>query len=272
MIIWSIKLLSNVRKAIAGRQYPHQLAWAVALGVLLGIIPHGNLVALAVLVVVLSVRINHAMAALTAIGVSFSATKLDPYSHQIGEYVLSHEALAPHLANAWGLPLMPWTEMNNTVVMGSFLIGVAALLPIFIITYPFFRLFKPKPIEELDSPAPVTESASKSGKEKVVVVDGGHQRVSGPHRVPSQAPSAPSAADFHPADSHSSQAVETRIDVIRMKDSPVAETPTTEQPTDSMDTTSESNTDTELNEQQPMDEALNYLLRQLRTSQQKDAA
>ena len=47
MIFWMAKLLNSLRRAIEGRKHPHQLAWAVALGLLLGVVPHGNLLAFA---------------------------------------------------------------------------------------------------------------------------------------------------------------------------------------------------------------------------------
>ncbi len=86
MILWTIKLLNTVKKVIAGRKYPHQLAWATAFGLLLGIVPHGNLLAVALLVLVLSLRINHAMVALTAIATTFLvASRFDPVAHLIGD-------------------------------------------------------------------------------------------------------------------------------------------------------------------------------------------
>ena len=112
MILWTYKLISMARRAFAGRRYPHQLAWGVALGLLLGVIPHGNLLALTVLIVVLSLKINHAMAALTAIGTTFLATQLDPYSHQVGELVLTHPSFRGTAMAAWQLPrpLQPWVR------------------------------------------------------------------------------------------------------------------------------------------------------------------
>ena len=163
MILWTIKLFSTLRRAIAGRRYPAQLAWAVAFGVLLGVIPHGNLLAIALLVVVLSLKINHAAATLTAIGVSFLAAKLDPVSHAIGDYVLTHPQVADTAATAWTFPLVPWTDLNNTIVMGSFLIGLAALFPIFLVTYPVFRTFRP--VDEVDEQE--TETAVDRHKKKV---------------------------------------------------------------------------------------------------------
>lgn len=143
MIVFTLKMIKNIRKAIAGRRHPHQLAGAVALGVLLGIIPHGNLLALLVVFLVLCCKVNHAATAVVAIGVTFVATKLDPYSHQVGQFVLSHDTTGPMMQKAWTLPLMPWTDLNNTVVMGSFVIGLVALFPVFVVTLPVFRLFKP---------------------------------------------------------------------------------------------------------------------------------
>ena len=143
MVIFSLKLLNNLRKAIAGRRFPHQLAGGVALGVLLGVIPHGNLLALLVLLAVLSFRVNHAMMGLVAIAVSFGATRLDTYSHSVGEILLTHPAVNVFAQRAWTLPLMPWTDLNNTVVLGSFVIGVASVLPVFGLTLPIFRLIAP---------------------------------------------------------------------------------------------------------------------------------
>ncbi len=299
MIIFTIKLLKNIRTAIAGRKYPYQLAWAVAFGVLLGIIPHGNLLALATLIVVLSLRINHAMAGLTAVATTFLATKLDPVSDQVGTFVLAHPKLGPLMADAWQLPLVPWTDLNNTVVMGSFLIGVASLIPIFMLTYPLFRLFAPSTQTPDDSPASVAVAQA----EPVVLVDQAHDRTAAPRLVEHPAPqketapvgvSASTLAES-PREASVDQAlaslsdqatpdqletnsteqtdnrvfVETRIDVIRMKDYRDVTATVDAGVADSDDevTLRDDVTTTE----QPLDEALNYLLRQLRDSQQRKA-
>ncbi|MFK8112644.1 MAG: TIGR03546 family protein [Rubripirellula sp.] len=289
MILWIVKLISTARRAIAGRKYPHQLAWAVAFGLLLGVVPHGNLLALILLVVVLSLKINHAMAALTAIAATFVATKLDPFSHQVGEYVLSNPRINEAAVNAWQMPLVPWTDLNNTVVMGSFLIGVAALLPVFALTYPVFRLFQPAE-EDLEERSPAqrnttgsrqtAETQTYADSHGVVMVDQGHQQVNRPHtqradrdgvsitRSTSTSTTTESEqVEFVRVDTtdetsedENRVAVETRIDVIRMKDYREPGSQDASQPSDGD------------NENQPMDEALNYLLRQLRDSQQRKAA
>lgn len=352
MIIFALKTFKNLRKAIAGRRYPHQLAGAVALGVLLGIIPHGNLIALAVLLFVLCCNVNHAMLALVTIGVTFVAARLDPFSHSVGQYVLGHESIAPLIEKAWSVPLVPWTDLNNTVVMGSLLIGLAATAPTFLITLPMFKAFKPTDLEESegdesneeaqetaketkDELAPTTavqpliaansDEADASDEDQVFSTkeefdeietepedsiaseeqpteSSGETKhsimfVHQPHETQPprfSAPPAPATPDsdsvpFDTDDFLASEeaiaekraselaeeaattesenetesaeqlvSVDTRIDVIRLKP----------QASDSAKTNDANDEETE----QPMDEALSYLLRQLRNSQQRKAA
>lgn len=271
MIFWLIKLYTTARRAIAGRRYPHQLAWAVAFGLLLGIVPHGNLLAVGLLIVVLSLKLNHAMVALIAVAASFLAVLLDPYSHEIGNYVLTHPKVGDAAASAWALPLVPWTDLNNTVVMGSLLIGLASLVPVFIVTYPVFRALAPQDNPELaaaeSSLSPVDVRHSET--HPVVVIDQGHAHVSPPKRSDSHERRLQPGDDriqFVEIPTEATQtdtpvAVETRIDVIRVKE-----------PSSAPDANETTDLETTSHEQQPMDEALNYLLRQLRDSQQREAA
>lgn len=288
MILWILKLISSVRRAIAGRKYPHQLAWAVAFGLLLGVVPHGNLLAVGILLVVLSLKINHAMAGLTAVAATFLATKLDPYSHEVGNFILTHPEVNESATRAWTLPLVPWTDLNNTVVMGSFLIGLGALVPVFVVTYPIFRWMAPsqEPSEHeasgtatLPSEEEIVETEIPGSEEEthhVVLIDNGHDSPSHPHpmrepmaRDEQEAQEEDEPLDFIEIEDEPGPhavvdqrvAIETRIDVIRMTDHRAAATEDDERTPHN-----------ESNDPQPMDEALNYLLRQLRDSQQRKAA
>lgn len=276
MFIWTLKLFSTVRRAIAGRRYPAQLAWGVALGTLLGIVPHGNLTALLLLLLILSLRINHAMAGLTAVGVSFAATHLDPYSHQLGDRLLTDPDLAGLAAQAWSLPLAPWTHLNNTVVLGSLLIGIASVGPIFLAFYPLFRWLAPSQQPEPDhaADAAIRFEEIDSPKHQIVLVDRQHRTIAKPHPAGRPAIASPVIPNDDQAaaanlDGDSDQLdpvaspqvpIETRIDVIRMKDYRDSNPDNAQAEQDDADS------------QQPMDEALNYLLRQLRDSQQRKVA
>ncbi len=281
MILWSFKLISHLRKAVAGRRYPSQLAWATAFGFLLGVVPHGNLMALALLIVVLSLKLNHAMAGLVAVVTTLLAPRLDPVTHSIGQFLLMQPKVAEIGQTAWALPLVPWTDLNNSIVLGSLVLGSVLVLPVFIGTYPLFRLFKPHE-EDLESPVIASgrqqrrhvpeddeTRSTHPGRVREVILDGSHRRISRPHRsrpekptdVRSIAPAKRQDAHTRVDGAHDQTAptpteVETRIDVIRM----------TESESPAVDAGSPRSHHDE------MDEALNYLLRQLRDSQQKEVA
>ncbi|QDV69500.1 hypothetical protein Poly24_32160 [Rosistilla carotiformis] len=147
MIIWLYRQIQGVRKALAGRDNPEELAWAMALGVLLGVVPKGNLTAVMLVFLVLILRVNHAMAAVTAVAVSFAAVLLDPFTHQMGQWVLEQPALQSLYTWSWQQPLIPWTDLNNTVVMGSLLFGLMMLFPTYSLTLPMFRAIATRPSE-----------------------------------------------------------------------------------------------------------------------------
>ncbi len=295
MIIWTIKLYRSLKTAIAGRRYPHQLAAAVAFGALLGVVPHGNLLALAILIVVLSLRVNHAMAGITAIGVSFAATRLDAYSHAVGNHILTSPHLSDYGTRAWQLPVVPWTDLNNTVVMGSFVIGVVALLPIFLVTYPIFRMFAPTEVEETQvEEAEIKQSTRNVAKHSVVLVEQGHDGVAAPHVLPEREVASvesmiDSMLDSDIEKNHQQASlrydtvantvdetvnVETRVDVIRMSDFREEQAAASETSNHKPDQTTNkpAAADAVASTPPPSDEALNYLLRQLRDSQQQRKA
>lgn len=326
MILWSIKLLSSVRKAIAGRRNPGQLAWAIALGLCLGLIPHGNLLAVIVLAVILSLQINHAMAALVTIGVTFAANKLDPISERVGFQVLSNPEVANFMARAWDWPLVAWTDLNNTVVMGSFLIGVALMLPVVALTYPFLKWWADRADRvELMAEGRQAEASSRSDEEDRAVLHQAHLGVAGtPHQAgvsrsqvqlegtSDSAPGSSRLLDVRRVDSaHSSisgspqrrtgspgsngspaggdgdgiqTGQPTRVEIGRSSAPPPSSaaeeeaSPTAARPhrpfvSPSAPIVSPSEpTGGAADDQTKIDEALRYLLRQLRNSQEKDAA
>ena len=171
--------------------------------------------------------------------------------------------------------------------MGSFLIGLTSVIPIFLITYPIFRLVAPTQTgAEKSSKTPPVPARSKhqTSPHQVVLIDRGHTLPNQPnHSSPPNPASRPNVSqptpkqtaggvlkgqanesvDFTEIESEPTEepqiAIETRIDVVRMTDHRGAEEET-------------AMTEAKKSDSEPMDEALNYLLRQLRDSQQRKAA
>ncbi len=303
MLVFFIKRLLNLRQAIFGRREPNQLAWGFALGGLIGIIPHGNLVAVLILLMILSVKINHGMAMVTAFAMTLLAPYLDSQTHAVGLQVLTHPQLASFWAAAWQLPIVPWTSINNTVVLGSLLVGVSALLPSYWVSYQIFQRLAPRELETdavaeagpgsaLD--AVTTESITLDGHGPMAATDISTATRSaataptdsadaGPIIIPLAAAVAVDAAltqvtrERATTDLPSGTTVHTRIEVVRLRPAGAAEQlGATELPaTIAIAQATEAPGDAPIAARQPpkpMTETLNYLLRQLRDSREGRAA
>ncbi|KLU01338.1 putative transmembrane protein [Rhodopirellula islandica] len=316
MILFSIKLLSSLRKAIAGRKYPSQLAWGLAFGLLIGLIPHGNLLAVALVFGVLMLRVNHAMVALTAIGVTMVAPRLDPISEQLAQWFFDQEGVSQVMARAWDLPLVPWTDLNNTVVMGSFLIGLASLVPTFAVSYPLFKAVSGngREDEDLEEELLVTPVRKRRSSETSTAhaVDPPHTQTRQPHFSPEPAfvsgsdevieansgrvfdfrrvdDAEPVLAKITPGRDENANAKRAlAVNEASTSDASYGKQTTHIEVLDAdsnLQTASNTNTMASVSggsrqpdpvttndDQHKIDEALSYLLRQLRDSQDKDAA
>ncbi|MCA9059190.1 MAG: TIGR03546 family protein [Planctomycetaceae bacterium] len=134
-------LLKPVRlgiKALLTESTPRQLSMGFALGILLGLVPKGNLLAIGLGIMVAALRINLGVAAAAALAATFAGVWLDPVSDRVGTWLLSHPALQSFWTQLYNTPLMPWTDFNNSVVIGSLLIGLVLVYPLHRLSHPLF--------------------------------------------------------------------------------------------------------------------------------------
>lgn len=136
-------------RALVEDTEPRQMALGFALGMTIGLVPKGNLIAIALMVTLGVVRVNLGIGMLTAFAVSLFAGLLDGLTDQIGRSLLLHEPLRPLWTDLHNLPLGAWTSFNNTVVLGSFTLGVALFLPVFFASKPVFAKYTPDLSEKL---------------------------------------------------------------------------------------------------------------------------
>lgn len=131
-----IRPLRLAMKALFTESTPGQLALGMALGMLIGLVPKGNLTAVVLGIVLAMTRANLGVAGAAILLFSFLSPLIDPMSHSLGAWLLSHPALFRMWTSLYNMPVMPWTDFNNSIVLGSLLIGLA-------LTYPTYRLTKP---------------------------------------------------------------------------------------------------------------------------------
>lgn len=288
MLVFFIKRLLNLRQAIFGRREPNQLAWGFALGALIGIIPHGNLVAALVLLMILSVKINHGMAMVTAFATTLLAPYLDEQTHTVGLQVLTHPQLADFWAAAWQLPLVPWTSINNTVVLGSLLVGLTALLPSYWAAHQVFQRLAPRELAtEAAADVAIGEALSRDGHaeeaqpsaEPAATATPAEVADTGPIIIPLASAVAVDAAltqvtrERATTDLPPGTTVHTRIEVVRLRSAAAESLAAQESPATIPLAGAVSDAATGATQQpKPMTETLNYLLRQLRDSREGRAA
>jgi uncharacterized protein (TIGR03546 family) len=109
----------------------NQLAAGLACGLILGFSPFLSLQTLLILVCCFFFRIQLGAALLSAFFFKFIAYLFDPISDALGRSVL--ESSTPHslFVELYNIPLVPMTRFNNSIVMGSAILGLLLLIPAF---------------------------------------------------------------------------------------------------------------------------------------------
>ncbi len=113
---------------------PGQLAAGFTLGMIIGVMPKNNLIALSLCVLLFSMRCNQGLGLLAAALISCVAGWTDPIAHALGSRVLTAPAFQANFAAVFQMPLGPWLGFHNTVACGSLLMGVYAAYPVYWVT------------------------------------------------------------------------------------------------------------------------------------------
>ncbi len=126
-----LKLLQSIVKALHSDGTPGQVAAGLALGSALGLTPLVNIHNLIVfaLIVILNVSFGGGMLG-WALFVPLGFI-LDPVFDRIGAGLLQASSLRPLWTELFNTPLVPYTNFNNTVVLGSVVGWLVLALPIF---------------------------------------------------------------------------------------------------------------------------------------------
>ncbi|MHC4403028.1 MAG: TIGR03546 family protein [Planctomycetota bacterium] len=144
-----LRPLRLVRRLFTAQATPRRLSLGFALGMVIGLVPKGNLIAVSLVVILLATRVNLVAGAIGVVLFSWVAALLDPLSHRIGHALLGAGFLQPTWATLYDLPLVPWTAFNNTVVLGSLLLGLWLFYPVYRLSEGACARWKPPAAEFL---------------------------------------------------------------------------------------------------------------------------
>lgn len=109
------------------------LALGLSLGVILGFSPILSLQSLLVIVLCFFFRIQLGAAFLSAFFFKFVAWILDPITDPLGQMILELPALRPLFVQLYNIPIVPLTRFNNSIVMGSAVVSLALVVPLFFV-------------------------------------------------------------------------------------------------------------------------------------------
>ena len=126
-----LKLIQSIIKTLHSAGTPGQVAAGMALGSALGLTPLMNLHNLVIfsLLVLLNVSFGGGMLGwMLFVPIGFL---LDPLFDKVGLSLLTSPSLTPLWTNWTNTPILPFTNFNNTVVLGSFVSWAVLAVPIF---------------------------------------------------------------------------------------------------------------------------------------------
>jgi len=127
-----LKLLKQIIVIFQTDISPNQVAWGFALGAILGLVPN-MFMKLVLFIVIMMFRVNVSAAFLAWAVYEILSFALDPLFDVIGYQILSIGSLNAFYTWLYNLPVVPFTKFNNTVVMGSLIVGIILIIPNMII-------------------------------------------------------------------------------------------------------------------------------------------
>lgn len=126
-----LKLVQSMLRTLHSEGAPGQVAAGIAFGAALGLTPLMNVHNLIIFAAIVLLNVSFAGGMLGwAVFVPIGFL-LDPLFHAVGQRLLTAPGLVP-LWTAWyNMPLVPYTNFNNTIVLGSVTAWLVLAVPIY---------------------------------------------------------------------------------------------------------------------------------------------
>jgi uncharacterized protein (TIGR03546 family) len=130
-MIW-FSFISRLFSILHSDKDPRTLAAGFALGAVVGLTPLFSLHNLFIVCLILILNVSISGAFFGFLVFSAFSFIFDPQFHDLGYWILAKlELLRPLWTQLYNSPFTPLTRFNNTVVMGSLVVGLLLLIPIY---------------------------------------------------------------------------------------------------------------------------------------------
>jgi uncharacterized protein (TIGR03546 family) len=137
-----LKAIAKLILALNGNVKKDEIAAGFAWGLLLGLIPAGNIFWIALFLISFFFRHNHGAKIFSMAVVKLLSPIIVYQIDAFGWQILHIDALLPFFTALYNTPFVPFTKFNNTLVMGGLISGVILWLPVFFIFMALIPLYR----------------------------------------------------------------------------------------------------------------------------------
>ena len=144
-----LKPIAKLIVALNGNIKKSQIAAGFSWGLLLGLIPAGNIFWIILFAASFFFKHHHASKLLIMAIVKLLAGAIAPLVDEAGWEILHIEALQPLFTSLYNMPFVPWTRFNNTLVAGGLVSGIILWLPVFFLIFLLVPLYRGKVVPKI---------------------------------------------------------------------------------------------------------------------------
>lgn len=130
--MFGLEILAKLFKILRAEDTPNQIASGFFLGMIIGLTPFLTVHNFIIIILICILKVNIGSAVFSFIIFSGLAYLFDPLFHSLGYYVLVDlEFLRGFFITLYNIPIIALSRYNNTVVMGSLVVSIILILPVF---------------------------------------------------------------------------------------------------------------------------------------------
>lgn len=140
-----INTIKQIIGLFHGNQDPDEIGAGFALGSIMGLTPVNSLHNYVILFLLFLLNVNKGAAAFGMAIFAAIGYFTDPFAHQLGyKLLVDTPSLNPFWTKLYNTPIIPFTNFNNTVVLGSLVISIVLFIPVWLIIKRLTVLYRTK--------------------------------------------------------------------------------------------------------------------------------
>jgi uncharacterized protein (TIGR03546 family) len=148
-----VKGIVRLVVALNSKRGVGEIAGGAAFGLLLALVPAGNLLWAVLLLLTWFLKVNFAVEMLVAAALKLVLPLVDPLLDSLGYAVLTLRPLEGPFTALYNAPIAPLTRFNNTIVMGGLLAGIALWAPAYLLSRRLVGLYREKAKPRIEASA-----------------------------------------------------------------------------------------------------------------------